>query len=69
MDKQSIQKVFAAGFTFYRVRWNELMPIGEIWCASEHGRWSKFEGGFKSKNAAEKRLKEIIQNDPKALAE
>ncbi|MBV6442730.1 MAG: hypothetical protein EPGJADBJ_04453 [Saprospiraceae bacterium] len=69
MDGHSMHKLMQAGYTFYRVRWSDMMPIGEIWKASEHGKWRKHESGFKSKTATEKRLKQIIQEDPKALTE
>lgn len=69
MDKHSFNKLTQAGWVFYRTRWNELEQLGEIWKAEQSGSWRKHEAGFKSKTALEKRLKEIIQEDLKALAE
>jgi hypothetical protein len=59
MDGDSRAKVMAAGFTILRTA-NEPAPKIKV-LLETHGSWGTFEGGFKSKAARDRRLKELLQ--------
>lgn len=67
MDKKSRNKLYDAGFVFYRAHFDFLKSEGAITYSDTPGSWKKHRSGFKTKASTLKALEYIRDNDPMAL--
>lgn len=68
MHSKSFTKIVAAGFTFYRDRWDDEKG-GSIWMAKQAGNWKLHLKDFKTKAALKRAMDDLINNDPFAITE
>lgn len=69
MDKKSKQKLYDAGWVFYRATYNHLEKTGEIRYSDQFGSWKKHCDGYKTMKALNDAFIMIIDIYPKAITE
>lgn len=68
MSYQSLQKLLDAGYVCYRSHWDQFEGKGKItYMAVKGGNWKQHSKDYPTKAALERKMKELIETEPKAL--